>query len=655
MLSDYLFTILQYSVILLSVIVLIRCLRSLLRDRCDSETCAYLRVGKELVPVEHWENIVGRSPSADIRIFGDGLGRLHAILRRSDKGIWSVYDIFARGGIWVNSMRVPGYGTKLHDGDIINLGGSCVRFQYMTDEQCREENRKRPQASALISPSTTLIELTVLQIALCLQHFFTANREHLGMIALTYATVIALEWFIYEMIRLMGRMAYEIEILAFFLTTLGISVAASSTPEDLDKQILIMILSVALYFAWGWWLRNLKRTMACRFPFAILSLGILAVNIITADTINGAKNWLQFGGYSFQPSELLKVFYIYVGASTLDMLYRKKNLFSFIVYSGICVAGLAIIGDFGTALIFFSTFLIISFMRSGSIATVFLAVSGAFMAAFLAITIKPYIARRFAIWGHAWDDVFDTGYQQTRAMSAAASGGLIGKGAGAGWLKNIVASNTDMVFAYVCEELGLLVGICMVLAVLLMAFFAIRMAKNGRSAYYGIAACATSALLLVQLALNVFGSLDMLPFTGVTFPFVSRGGSSLIACWMLMGYLKSIDTRKDASFAVKPLLNARWEAVRSVPSPEFSDSYGSAPSNGYSMTPEEYSKRYYARQRQEYAPDEPDALKRKKNPFRGSFGNHVSRRKVYEYGEYDKYGKYNEDREGREGREEYDE
>jgi len=567
MLTDYLFTIFQYGAILLSVIVLIRCLRSLLRDRCDCETCAYLRVGKDLVPVKHWENIIGRSASADLRIFGDGIGRLHAILRRSDKGIWSVYDIFARGGVWVNSMRVPGYGTKLHDGDIVNLGGSCVRFQYMSEEQRREEEWKRPEAGTLISPSTTLIELTLFQIILCLQHFFSAERAYLGMIVLTYATVIALEWLVYEVIRLMGRTAYEIETLAFYLTTLGISVAASSTPEDLDKQILLMVASVALYFAGGWWLRNLKRTVACRLPFAILSLGILAVNIVTADTVNGAKNWLQFGGYSFQPSELLKVFYIYVGASTLDMLYRKKNLFSFILYSGICVAGLALIGDFGTALIFFSTFLVISFMRSGSIATVFLSVSGAFMAALLAITVKPYIARRFAIWGHAWEDVFDTGYQQTRAMSAAASGGLIGKGAGAGWLKNIVASNTDMVFAYVCEELGLLVGICMVLSVLLMAFFAIRMARNGRSAYYGIAACATSAMLLVQLALNVFGSVDMLPFTGVTYPFVSRGGSSLIACWMLMGYLKSIDTRKDASFAVKPLRNARrkyyeYDAVR---------------------------------------------------------------------------------------------
>ena len=135
-------------------------------------------------------------------------------------------------------------------------------------------------------------------------------------------------------------------------------------------------------------------------------------------------------------------------------------------------------------------------------------------------------------------------------MSAAASGGLFGKGAGQGWLEDIFAANTDMVFAMVSEELGMIVGICMVLAVLCLALFAVRSASHARSSYYAIAACTAMSMLLVQLSLNVFGSLDILPFTGVTFPFVSRGGSSMLACWMMMGFVKGADNRRDASFAV---------------------------------------------------------------------------------------------------------
>ena len=553
MFFDYMFTVSQYALIILSLVILSRCLRSMLSEHIEPEIWAYIRVGHNTVPVYHWENIIGRSKSADIRVFGKGIGKVHAVLKRSDKGVWSVYDVFSKGGVWVNGERVPGYGTALAHGDIINLGGSCVRFLDISAEKRLENESKRINASHSVNPSVTLIELSILQLFLLFQHSLSASSDTILLIAIAYLALIILEWAVFEAMRLMNRTGFEIEILSFYLTTLGLCVAAGSTPEDVYKQILLIVSAVVLFLLCGWWMRNLKRTAAMRIPVALIALGLLALNVVTSDSVNGAQNWLSFGGYSFQPSELVKALYIYVGASTMENLYRKRNLYLFIGFSAICVIALALIGDFGTALIFFSTFLVISFMRSGSIATVLLSVSGAIMAGFLAISVKPYIARRFDIWGHAWEDVYDAGFQQTRAMSAAASGGMIGKGAGAGWLRNIFASNTDMVFAYVCEELGLIVAICMVFAVLLMAFFAIRMSRRGRSAYYAIAGCATSAMLLVQLALNVFGSLDILPFTGVTFPFVSRGGSSLLSCWMLMAYLKCTDNRRSASFAVKPV------------------------------------------------------------------------------------------------------
>jgi len=173
------------------------------------------------------------------------------------------------------------------------------------------------------------------------------------------------------------------------------------------------------------------------------------------------------------------------------------------------------------------------------------------MAGFLVFTIKPYIAQRFATWGNVWADPFGAGYQQTRTLSAAASGGLFGQGAGEGWLQDVVFSNTDMVFGIICEEQGLIIGALAVLCILTLAFFAVRSAAHGRSTYYVIAACAAASLMIVQMSLNVFGSLDILPFTGVTFPFVSKGGTSLIACWMMLSFIKAADTRKDASFIVK--------------------------------------------------------------------------------------------------------
>ena len=549
--SENMLTLSKYGVILFSLLTLMRCLRSLLSERYESEVWAYVRVNGERIPVTHWENILGRGISADVRVYAPGVSRVHAVLARDDSGIWRIHDIFSRGGVWVNERRAEYAGLPVQNGDTINLAGTKVTFIEPESDKLQRIEQKRTSAGGAVSPLLTLIWLSLFQLSLLMQHMLSCNAEHVKPIAISFACVIVLEWLCFSAIRLFNLSGFETETLAFYLTTLGLSVAATATPDDLYKHSILIIISVVLFLLLGWWLRNLKRTSVLRVPFAILALILLAVNVASGTTISGATNWLSIAGYSFQPSEFVKIAYVYVGASTLDKLFKKKNLYVFVGFSAVCVLALALMGDFGTALVFFVSFLIISFMRSGSLATVVLAVSGAVIAGLMAITVKPYIAQRFATWGHSWEDIYDTGYQQVRTMSAAAAGGLFGKGAGRGWLKSVVAAKTDMVFGIISEELGLIVAFCSVFAVIIIAFFAIRSAKHSRSAYHAIASCASVSILLTQLSLNVFGSMDMLPFTGVTFPFISRGGSSLISCWMMMAFLKSADNRKGGSFAVR--------------------------------------------------------------------------------------------------------
>ena len=547
----------RYGLVLLSLLLMGRCIHSLLRGRCPRELWAWLQLDDEKIPVCHWENLLGRSRSCDVRIRRQGVEKIHAVLRRSDSGHWSIHKVFSAGEIWVNGCPVEGRGLRLAHGDLINLSGCCLYFHDLSSRRRQELEEERAAQARPVSQLPSLLLLCLFELCLLLQHCLSADKKYLGALALSFALLMALQCFCYALTRVMGRRGFEPELLAFYLSALGMSVAASSTPEDLYKQCLLLCAAVGLFLLLCWWMRRLGRTTALRIPMGLAALGLMALNVATADAVFGARNWLEIGGFSFQPSELVKVFYVYVGASTLDRLYRGRNLLAFIGFSAACVMALALIGDFGTALVFFVCFLMISFLRSGSIATVLLAVSGAGLAGFLAVSVKPYIAQRFAAWGHVWEDVYDKGFQQTRAMSAAASGGLLGKGAGAGWLQDIAAANTDMVFALVCEELGLIVALCMVLAVLVLAFFVLRSAGTGRSAYFSIAACAAMSIFLSQLALNVFGSLDLLPFTGVTFPFVSRGGSSLLSCWMLLAFLKGADNRPDGSFAVRSLRKLR--------------------------------------------------------------------------------------------------
>ena len=159
-----------------------------------------------------------------------------------------------------------------------------------------------------------------------------------------------------------------------------------------------------------------------------------------------------------------------------------------------------------------SAFLVIAYLRSGDWATLALICGGGVFAVLTMLSLKPYILQRFATWGHAWQNAsVGSGYQQTRTMSAAASGGLVGVGAGEGWLHTVPAADTDLVFGMLCEEWGLLIALLAVVSIVTLALFAARACRVGRSAFYTIAACAAGSLMVVQTALNIFGAMDLLP------------------------------------------------------------------------------------------------------------------------------------------------
>ena len=127
----------------------------------------------------------------------------------------------------------------------------------------------------------------------------------------------------------------------------------------------------------------------------------------------------------------------------------------------------------------------------------------------------------------------------------------MGLGAGRGWMRNVFAADSDMVVATISEEWGLIFVAFMILCVAALGIFAVRSAVVGRSGFYTIGACTAGSILLVQVILNALGTVDVVPLTGVTFPFVSNGGSSMICAWGLLAFIKAADTRQNASFAVK--------------------------------------------------------------------------------------------------------
>ena len=358
---------------------------------------------------------------------------------------------------------------------------------------------------------------------------------------------IAVEWiYVTAFYVILHRRNFELEIIAFFLTGVGLAVIGSVDPNACFKQLMIALTGIVAYTVLVFILGDVDLCMKLRLPVAIGALVLLLINLIIGKVKYGAQNWIEIGGITVQPSEFVKVAFIFVGAATLEKIQTSKNIIKFIAFSVACVGTLILIRDFGTALIFFVTFLIIAFMNSGDFKTIGLAVSAAGLGGAIVIKYKSYVTNRFSVYRHIWEDPYGKGYQQTHILTGIASGGLLGMGIGKGNIRNYFDNylvTTDDVFGIICEEWGFLFGVLLVLSFVAIAVSALVNSIAARSTFYSICAVAGAGMLLFQTALNIFGITDVLPLTGVTLPFVSQGGSSMLSCWAVLAFIKASDVR----------------------------------------------------------------------------------------------------------------
>lgn len=361
-----------------------------------------------------------------------------------------------------------------------------------------------------------------------------------GVLVRAFAVYVAVEWLYMLLGSLIAKNDYfELEGIAFFLSGISLAVCASFDENYAVKQLVAIGAGLAAFIVMRLLLKNLRASLVLRYPAAIGSLAVLAANLLLASRVRGTLNWINLGSFSVQPSEFVKVAFVLVGAVSLEKLLSTASLTKYVLFSLACVGALFLMKDFGAALIFFFVFVLIAFMRSGDVRTIVLVCSAALLGAALVVYFKPYVADRFAAYRRVWDFKDSAGYQQTRVLIYSASGGLFGLGVGEGRLRNVYAASTDLVFGVICEEAGLIVGLAVLLSFAGIAFFAVRSAKTAASTFYSISAVAAAGATLFQLSLNVFGITDLLPLTGVTLPFVSRGGSSMVCSWGLLAYIKA--------------------------------------------------------------------------------------------------------------------
>ncbi len=536
--------VLRYAMLGIVLFIVVRMLIALFCKKTTDPLRAKLvnSITGEGLPLYDREVSIGRNKKCDIVLPFETISRLHAVIAYRNKG-FMIFDTFSKSGVTVNGEKINGK-SQIYDGDVIGMGG----LEYTLKEARYKYIKDKSGAAGRASYGVILILLGVFNLFSMLLNLFP-NGEFNVQIIVVYLGFVALQWIYFAFASFVMRINnFELEMIGFAFASLGLAIVGSMYPETVLKQFLAIVLGVVLYCALLMFMRFVTTVKTLRWLVAFCAIGLLGVTLAIAEPTNGALSWLSLGGISIQPSELVKVAFIFAGAVTLEKLQSIRHLTMYIVFAAICVGELFLMYDFGAALIFFFTFIVIAFMRSGDVRTLVLICMVAALGAGLILVFKPYVASRFSTYLHVWEYMDEGGFQQTRTLIYTASGGLFGLGLGKGQLRNIFAAAEDLVFGVVCEEFGMIMGFLIPVTYCVIAVWAVVNSGKAKSTFYSIAGVAASAMMLFQTMLNVFGVTDLLPLTGVTLPFVSKGGSSVISCFCLLAFIKTIDTRTYASF-----------------------------------------------------------------------------------------------------------
>ncbi len=530
-----------------AIFIVYQCYAAMRRRRRSEKPLVTLfnTVTGEKTPVVLWENSIGRGKANDITVNDPTVSRNHCVLLRRSEG-WFVTDVGSTAGTYVNGEPADERTRVLVD-DVISVGNT--RFQLLRGDEYEEEVRsswffKKVSNKPAIKAWKLMLMVTLFHLFMSIEAMFWNDGTNLYSPLVMFGALAAVEWGFFSVSYfILRRTSFELEALALFLTGIGVILLVRQVERSAYVQLIAAVVGMVIFCIIIKLIENPDKINKFRLPLMIIAVLLLLTSIVFGKVTKGAANWIYIGFISIQPSELVKVIYIAIGASALDVLQTKRNLIEFIIFSVICVGLLALMGDFGTALIFFVTFLLIAFMRSGDFKTIILALAAAVFGVTIVLRFKPYVADRFKAWRHAWQYAQAEGYQQVHVLTFIASGGLFGVGIGNGFLKQVAASESDLVFGVVAEEMGVIVAITLALAVALLVIYARAITTRSRSTFYSISAGCAAGLLVVQLSLNIFGATDILPLTGVTFPFISCGGSSIMSCWGLLAYIKAADER----------------------------------------------------------------------------------------------------------------
>ncbi len=296
-------------------------------------------------------------------------------------------------------------------------------------------------------------------------------------------------------------------------------------------------------------------------PMMILGVAMLFIVYFIGERVGGARRWLTIGQYTVQPSEFVKILFILILAFSLKERRSFKAQLPLFFFVGISILAVVLQKDLGSALHYLLLFLLIFFIGTNDYMVTLSAMAAGVVGSYISYRIFPHVRVRVQAWRNPWADMGGGGYQVAQSLIAIGSGGLLGFGLGLGEPYVIPAARTDFIFAAICEEFGVLIGGMVIAFFLLLLVKGMTKALKATQPIDMLLSAGASVSLAIQAFIIIGGVIKLIPLTGITLPFVSYGGSSMMVSLSIVGILQGVSVKNARAVSEEDALFIEFEGV----------------------------------------------------------------------------------------------
>lgn len=274
--------------------------------------------------------------------------------------------------------------------------------------------------------------------------------------------------------------------------------------------------------------------------YAIIGIILLSLVFVIGKEKNGSRNWIIVGHFALQPSEFVKIIFVFFAASMLAKAKTFADIVKISIPAAIHVLILIAEKDLGGALIFYITYIVILYVATRKERYILLGAGVLAAGSVMAYKLFNHVRVRVAAWKNPWSDVANKGYQITQSLFAIGTGGWFGMGLCEGTPQKIPVSKTDFIFSAICEEMGVFFGLCIILVEISCFVMFINISLKINSRFYKLTALGLSVEYMFQVFLTLGGVTKFIPSTGVTLPLISYGGSSVTSTMILFAIIQGL-------------------------------------------------------------------------------------------------------------------